>query len=391
MRVLFLSSVYPKPHAPTRGIYCRLQCEALAERHEVRIVSPTPWLEALGRGAMRNSNGTNRIAEVHPTYYFPPRVLMSRADRFMWASVRGVVRATVREFRPDCVLSYWGTPDGAVAVRAADWAGVACGVIVGGSDVLQITRSRRGARRVVRSLTSADAVFVVGRDLWEHTVRLGVDPARVHIYRQGIERRRFRPGDRAAARQRLGLPAHGNLLLWVGRMVPVKGLHVLVSACERLREGPRSTSGWCLPATARSARSVEADAARRGLRDRVSFVGELPHDALPDWYRAADLCVLSSYSEGVPNVLREALACGVPYVSTAVGGIPDLSDDPAVRLVPAGDPDALARAIAEVLADRRAPDSTGTDCPDWTEAGEELLRVLLEPPVPVSSHQEACS
>jgi glycosyltransferase involved in cell wall biosynthesis len=101
----------------------------------------------------------------------------------------------------------------------------------------------------------------------------------------------------------------------------------------------------------------------------------VPHDQLPDWYGAADLTVLSSHSEGIPNVLRESLACGTPYVATRVGGVAELSEDPAVRLVPPGDPAALAGAIRASLAERHPLQKAhyGT----WRDYAEAVLKLLF--------------
>ena len=377
MRILFLSSVYPKPHAPSRGVFCRLLCHALAERHEVLVVSPTPWTERVRRRATTAEVPmAGRPREVHPTYYFPPRLWRSRSDRFMWASVRRTVRNLATDFRPECVLSYWAHPDGAVAARAARLWDVPVGVIVGGSDVLILPRDRSRRRAVIRALEATDAVFVVGQALRDAAVRLGIHPDKVHVHHQGLDHRRFRPGDRAAARRRLGLPVHGDLLLWVGRMVPVKGLEVLIDACAHLRAQGRDFR-VVLAGDGPVRKAAMSDCHRRGLDGVVSFPGELPHEALPDWYRAANLCLLASHSEGVPNVLREALACETPYVSTAVGGVGELTDDPAVTLVPPGDAAALAAAIDRALTERQRPAPVRGRFPDWSEAGERLLRVLL--------------
>ena len=177
-------------------------------------------------------------------------------------------------------------------------------------------------------------MFAVSRDLRDRAVRLGADPARVHVVYQGVEAR-FAPRATAGPRA-IGSGCTAAGLVWVGRMDPVKGLEVLVDACARLRDGG---TGFTLAAGRRrpgpAGRGGGGRPARLGPR---RFTGMVPHDQLPDWYRAADLTVLSSYSEAMPNVLRESLACGTPYVSTRVGGVAELSDDPAVRLVPPSDP-----------------------------------------------------
>jgi glycosyltransferase involved in cell wall biosynthesis len=159
-------------------------------------------------------------------------------------------------------------------------------------------------------------------------------------------------------------------------MVPVKGLEVLIDACARLRDSGREFR-LVLAGDGPLRGAVADDCHRRGLPANVSFSGELPNDELPDWYRAADLVVLSSHSEGVPNVLREALACGTPYVATSVGGVGELTDDPAVRLVTPGDPAALAAAIDQALTNPRRPDPNRARFPEWSETSERLLQVLL--------------
>jgi glycosyltransferase involved in cell wall biosynthesis len=105
-------------------------------------------------------------------------------------------------------------------------------------------------------------------------------------------------------------------------------------------------------------------------------VGAVPQRQLPDWYRAADLTVLSSHSEGIPNVLRESLACGTPFVATRVGGTSEVATHPSCRLVPPGNPSDLATAIIASLDDPR-PDpenlsATGT----WKQSAQRLLEVL---------------
>jgi glycosyltransferase involved in cell wall biosynthesis len=81
----------------------------------------------------------------------------------------------------------------------------------------------------------------------------------------------------------------------------------------------------------------------------VTFAGYVPHADLPDWYRAANLTVLPSRSEGVPNVLLESIACGTPFVASRVGGIPEVADPLVDRLVAPNDRDALADAIVHSL------------------------------------------
>ena len=160
-------------------------------------------------------------------------------------------------------------------------------------------------------------------------------------------------------------------------MSPEKGLDVLVDACARL---PRGLDFSLYLAGDGPLRGELTERARRaGLAQRIVFAGTVPHDALPDWFRAADVTVLPSRSEGVPNVLLESIACGTPFVASDVGGVAEIADLRADRLTPAGDADALAAAIVEVLSQpstgprRFVPESWGRSA----AALEEVFRSTI--------------
>jgi glycosyltransferase involved in cell wall biosynthesis len=390
MRILFFSSIFPQPHDHRRGIFCLQLCKALADSHEVQVISPSSWVERLRYrkhsmvlGDAKSCAHLQGLEVRYPWYYYPPKMLRSAYGWFMWASVAGELRKSLSKFEPDCVLSYWSYPDGAVATRAARIAGVPSVVMVGGSDVLLCDESGMRAP-VAAALRSANAVVTIGRDLRDKVVALGVPADRVHITQRGVDSQRFCPGDRQEARKRLGIPTDFPTVLWVGRMVPVKGLTVLLETCARLRatgqrvrfylvgDGPmRSTLERAALAAGLLVSPTEGNAAPCG----VTFVGSREHDQLPDWFRAADVTVLPSLSEGVPNVLRESLACGTPFVASKVGGIPEISADPVNRLVPPGDAAALANALSLALAERPGR-RVAAPVLSWNQAAESLLEVI---------------
>jgi peptidoglycan/xylan/chitin deacetylase (PgdA/CDA1 family)/glycosyltransferase involved in cell wall biosynthesis len=314
--------------------------------------------------------------EVHyPRYWYPPKVLRRHYGWWYWRSVRATVWRLLREGTPDAVLSYWAYPDGQVAAHVGRLVGAPSAVIVGGSDVLLLPRLHRGRGRAVAALQAADAVLAVSQDLAEKTAALGVPPEKVHVWRQGVDTSRFSPGDRGEARRRLGVPADRRVLLWVGRMHPVKGLDVLLDACARLRA--RNTPFHLyLVGDGQVRGALEAQASGSGLGSAVTFVGEQTHERVPDWYRAADLTVLPSWSEGLPNTLRESLACGTPFVASRVGGIHEIADGPRNRLVPPGEPAALADAIDQGLRERHGFGTAGPSAQGWEESARSLVGIL---------------
>ncbi len=168
---------------------------------------------------------------------------------------------------------------------------------------------------------------------------------------------RFRPAnadERAALRTRLGLPLDRTILVSHGRISAQKRIDLLIHAVARLRD-EYPTLLLVLPGDFhREDAGIEAtlrgEIRALGLEDRVLLPGR--SEQVEDYLRAADLYALASAFEGMPNALLEALACGLPAVSTAVSGATDiLQDGENGLLVPMGDADALAAALRRILSD----------------------------------------
>jgi glycosyltransferase involved in cell wall biosynthesis len=201
-------------------------------------------------------------------------------------------------------------------------------------------------------------VVAVSQDLARRVVELGVVPERVRVIYSGVNVGLFHPGSAAQARSRLGLEQGEPVVLFVGNLVPVKGIDVLIDGLARLASECVSFRAYLIgegPLRGALARRIT----EQGLESRVRLCGSLSHEQLPDWYRAASVVVLPSRSEGVPNVLLESVACGTPFVASRVGGIPELAHLGNNALVPPGDPAALAGAIRDRL-DRANPVATRT-------------------------------
>jgi glycosyltransferase involved in cell wall biosynthesis len=389
MRLLFIANDFPNPYKPHKGVFNLNLVRALAKQHHVSVVSPVPWvddLQAIRNGAAEaghfQRDDLDGIDVRYPRYYYPPGVLRNQYGWFYWQSVHGTVARMMKEHRPDAVVGYWAHPDGEAAVRAARLGSVPSAVMVGGSDVLVLTRDPGRRRQVVKVLQATDAVVCVSDDLRTNTLALGIPAHKVHVWDQGIDTRLFYPGERAAARRRLGLPEQGPTALWVGRMVPVKGLEVLIEATAILhhRGVPLRV---CLVGEGPERERLEAYVAALGLSQSVKFVGAVAQGQLPDWYRAADFTVLPSRSEGIPNVLRESRACGTPFVASKVGGIAEIADELTDRLVPPGDAAALASAIASSVA--APPAEIRPASRSWDASAHALIQILISAGAPQDS------
>ena len=187
------------------------------------------------------------------------------------------------------------------------------------------------------------------RDYGAHASRIATIPC-------GVDTDLFTPGDRAEARRRLGLDDR-PVLLWVGRIAPIKGLDTLLDTVARLREAGRDmrllvVGGEADEPTNGHETSLRRRIAALGLGEPVRFVGPQPQSVLPLYYAAADVTVLPSYYESFGMVALEAMACGSPVIASRVGGlVTTVRDGVTGFLVPDGDVEALAERIETLVGD----------------------------------------
>jgi glycosyltransferase involved in cell wall biosynthesis len=254
----------------------------------------------------------------------------------------------LNQFRPDAVISYWAHPEGEVGLLAAREAGVPSVVIVGGTDVLLLPHEPGRGAVIRRVLRESSAVVGISEGLRQATIGLGIPAEQAHTIYQGIDPAVFHNGHRAASRENCGIPPHCKLLLWVGRMVPIKGLEMLINSFAELRV-QRKDVHLALLGDGPSRPAIEQLVREQGLTEHVTFAGSVGHNRIADWYRAADATVLSSHSEGLPNVLRESLACGTPFVTTDVGSVREIADERYSRVVPVRNTQAFTEALIAIL------------------------------------------
>ncbi|HET9071442.1 MAG TPA: glycosyltransferase [Acidimicrobiales bacterium] len=187
----------------------------------------------------------------------------------------------------------------------------------------------------------------------------GADPERIEIVAPGVDHAYFGPGDRVQARRAIGMPGEDPLVLFVGRIQPLKGLRVVVEALAGLqRAGGRPARATLVvvggpsgPEGPAELARIEARVAELGLGDRTRFVAPQPHEMLATYLRASDVCVVPSRSESFGLVALEAAACGVPVLASAVGGLVTLVEDGRTGyLLDPHDPRRWAAGLVELLA-----------------------------------------
>jgi D-inositol-3-phosphate glycosyltransferase len=224
-------------------------------------------------------------------------------------------------------------------------------------DVAEPASRLAGETRVV---AAADRLVTNTAQEAEQLVTLyGADPGRVRTVHPGVDLSLFRPGDRDDARSRLGLPHDAAVLLFAGRVQPLKGPDLLVRAAARMIEDDPGLAGRLLVAIVggpsgsglADEHGLASLAAGLGVGARTRLEAPCPQPRLADWYRAATVVVVPSRAETFGLVALEAQACGTPVVAADVGGLRTAVRDGVSGLLVRGhDPAAYASALAGLLA-----------------------------------------
>jgi D-inositol-3-phosphate glycosyltransferase len=214
------------------------------------------------------------------------------------------------------------------------------------------------------------------------------DPARLRVVAPGVDHAFFGPGYRSQARRALGLPEDVPVLLFVGRIQPLKGADVAIRTLAALEDRPDAqlvlVGGPSGPRGEEHEAYLKQLVSELRLEDRVRFVEPQPHELLSTHYRAADVCVVPSRSESFGLVALEAAACGTPVVASAVGGLTTLVEHGRTGyLVDRPTPQSFASAVSAVLEDSELSERISVEAVlmarryTWAQAAA-LLRATYE-------------
>jgi glycosyltransferase involved in cell wall biosynthesis len=362
--ILFLTQTYPRFPGDISGPFIRDLALGLMRGGD-RVTVLTPHAEGLGP-----SWDDDGIA-VHTFRYAPERREVLGYGRSLQADEkvkRGAalaaplyalgaalgLRRRLSQGRFDLIHAHWIVPNGVVAAAVSGRVPLAIGLH--GSDVF--LAEKRGVRSLARrALSRARLLTGCSPELVDRVRALGFPAERSRVIPYGVDIHTFRPdpGRRAIWRDRLGVPHDAPLLLGVGRMATKKGFHVLIQALPELLAAHPALH---VVLAGGGDRQEELAAAVSRWKGRVHLPGSVLRDTLPDLYRAADVFTLPAVHDskgnvdGLPNVILEAMATGLPVVASGISGIPlAVEDGRTGLLVREGDADSLLGALLQMVRD----------------------------------------
>lgn len=373
-RVLVLTGIFPNRSNPTWGIHVFQNVRALAAHADVRVIATVPAFRT--DAGVPKRDAWDGIDVSYPRFLVIPKVARFLHGWEYFYSIRAAVSRVVKEFRPDVILAYFAYPYGFAAVRFGKMFGLPVVISCRGSDIYHMAKPRLQGRMIVSSLRACRRVLVMSTEMRERVLSWGLEASRVEVVSNGVDATRFMPMDRAQARTALGIERDARVIICVSRLSHEKGIDVLVDAMAQL---PDSSVRVYVIGDGVERAALMARARAAGNEQRVVFSLTRPHDEIPRWLAAADVAVLPSRTEGMPNAVLEALACGRPVVATAVGGTRELIANPALgTLVPPDDAGALARALSAALNDTWNEKVIAASVAErtWDAVGRRTARLL---------------
>ncbi len=342
MKVLVITSLYPDRAQPTHGIHNARLVRHLAQTHDVRLIIVRTRLLGCSKSEFFPCKEDEELQPAVGQVRYIPKIGSLVNHRLFGHDIGPLLAATLDEFSPDVILAPWLFPDGCGVVRALGSVGVPVVMVAQGTDVHHYLKMRPRRKAILEAVRIAGGTATRSKDIAEHLVAAGAPADRVRAIYNGVDLSQF---------SMEGCARRDKELLYVGNFYDVKNPLLAIRALAVLQSRVPD-SEWTLTMIGdgplqSTARTLAADFE---VAERVVFAGRLGPEAVAAKMRDAEMLLIPSRNEGIPNVLREAFACGTPAVATRVGGIPEILCDARLgELVPTDDAEGMADGIEKVL------------------------------------------
>ena len=354
MRCCFVSNLFPDTADPKRGLDNAELLLHLRDHLELKVLAARPTLTLSPGSSANGLHAPESHREFEPRYVpvrYVPKVGHRFNHRLFAAGLRAPLVELHRRWPIQVILCAWAYPDGCGVRLVARELGIPYVLVVQGSDIHHYMGNAVRRRLILEAVGDSRCTIARSASLAHGLGAHGGPPHLLKTLYNGVDPGLFHPAERRSVqREALGL-ADRPTVLFVGDLLPVKHPHLAVQAFCRYRATATDAPQMVMIGGGPLLEPVRRLVSCLGASDDIQVLGPRDQKAVADYYRASDLLLLSSRNEGLPNVILQAFASGLPVLATDVGGIAEVLDDDRLgRRVPAEDETALAEGLAACLS-----------------------------------------
>jgi len=356
-KLLVFSSLFPSNKRANAGVFIRERMFRVGQHIPVIVVSPVPWFPMQGiirywkphfRPQPDPYEEQEGVEVYFPRFLSVPGLLKSYDGFFMALGSLSTLIKLQKQF--NIIDAHFAYPDGYAATLLGKWLKTPVTITLRGTEV-PLSKMPGRKTRLLTALKNAIRVFSVSDSLKQHVISLGAESDKIRVIGNGIDIVKFHPLPKSVARAALNISEDVKVLVSVGGLVDRKGFHRVIEILPALVAkypgliylivGGDSPEG-------NIRERLEDQVKTLNLEENVRFLGAYPSEQLKVPLSAADLFVLATANEGWANVFLEAMACGLPVITTEVGGNKEVVNDPELGIVvPFGNSEVLLAALLQ--------------------------------------------
>ena len=355
MKMITFTNIYPNPAQPNRGVFIAQMLQKLDRKITNYVISPLPWSPNFPILRKEWSAFTKVPFTIDDTTYYPKYFLVPKiSGAFNAISIAARCYPFIKKFiktqNIELINGHWIYPDCVAAVWIAKKLSLPVVISARGCDINLYKNFRFRRPQIKWALENADAITTVTKSLQNAIVdEFGIEKRKITVIKNGINMGLFNKLNKPEARSKLGLQHNRKYLLFVGSLDEVKGVIYLINALKILKSRGKLKFFTKIIGDGPDKAFLEEQVKQFRLQKYVDFLGVKPHNEISVWMKASDILCLPSKREGMPNVILEAQACGLPVVASNVGGIPEIVDNSNGILVSPQNTEALANALTRAF------------------------------------------
>ena len=378
-----ITNLFPTPENPTRGLYNLQLFHELHHQTELRCIVPVANSNPLKRNPIQVWQHNSPFSVRYIPYCHIPRV----GRNISWRLLSHALAKSTPHPPNTPILASWLYPDGtATAHRFGKTSPV--WIMVLGTDRFHLQHPIR-RKTILRNDQQVAGYICVAQNIADDLTTAGISPHKIHIIPNGVDTKRFHPIDTSKAIEQLNdnpefqklqnasHPKTPAYILWVGNLVKIKAPELAIESYAEFRKSQNSNLHLVIIGDGPLRPKLRKHISRLKLEKQIHLIGRQCHQELPYWINAAESLLLSSQSEGMPNIIAEAIACGIPTIATDVGACCTmLSNQPCTAIAPPNNTKALALALTSVIQNAAENQARPIFTRTWSDMATDILALI---------------